>query len=131
MQKQLAQLAQHMPSTKPCASNDKAATGPSSTTNSTTDETPHYHDEHLNRLAVVVGNASKEAQHDPISRQTSPAWKANIVKYDKILLEIELVLDFFADIQARLQYPSSPEIASKSRCVSAPPDACCPTHVRI
>ncbi len=26
---------------------------------------------------------------------------------------IELVLDFFADIQARLQYPSSPEIASK------------------
>jgi hypothetical protein len=33
---------------------------------------------------------------------------------------IELVLDFFADIQARLQYPSSPEITSKiSVCVRA------------
>jgi hypothetical protein len=147
MQKQLAQLAQHMPSTKPRASNDKAAAEPQSTTSSTTDETPYYHDEHLNRLAAVVGNASEEAQYDPLSRHTSPAWKSNIVKYDKILLErdrnhinthsciallllhfynriedaherdavdeaIELVLDFFADIQARLQYPSSPEIAS-------------------
>jgi hypothetical protein len=109
--------------------------------------------DHLNRLEAVVGNASEEAQHDPLSRHTSPVWKANIVKYDKILLEpdrnhinthsyiarlllhfynriedthecdtvdetIELVLDFFADIQARLQYPSSPEIASKiSSCV--------------
>jgi hypothetical protein len=35
MQKQLAQLAQHMPSTKPRASNDKAAAGPQSTTSST------------------------------------------------------------------------------------------------
>jgi len=87
MQKQFAQLTQHMPSTKPRASNDKVAAGPQSTTSSTTDETPYYHDEHLNRLAVVVGNASKEAQHDPLSRHTSPAWKANIVKYDKILLE--------------------------------------------
>jgi hypothetical protein len=33
---------------------------------------------------------------------------------------IQLVLDFFADIQTRLQYPSSPEIASKnSQCVRA------------
>jgi hypothetical protein len=33
---------------------------------------------------------------------------------------IELVLDFFPDIQARLQYPSSPEIVSKiSVCVRA------------
>jgi hypothetical protein len=33
---------------------------------------------------------------------------------------IQLVLDFFADIQTRLQYPSSPEIASKiSKCVRA------------
>jgi hypothetical protein len=155
MQKQLAQLEQHMPSTKPRTSNDKAAAGPQSTTSSTTDETPYYHDVYLNRLAVVVGNASKEAQHDPLPRHTSPSWKTNIVKYDKILLErdrnhinthscierlllhfynriedaherdavdedIELVLDFFADIQARLQYPSSPEIVSKiSVCVRA------------
>jgi hypothetical protein len=34
--------------------------------------------------------------------------------------DIQLVLDFFADIQARMQYPSSPEIASKiSQCVRA------------
>jgi hypothetical protein len=34
--------------------------------------------------------------------------------------DIQLVLDFFADIQTRLQYPSSPEIASKiSQCVRA------------
>jgi hypothetical protein len=33
---------------------------------------------------------------------------------------IQLVLDFFTDIQTRLQYPSSPEIASKiSQCVRA------------
>jgi hypothetical protein len=33
---------------------------------------------------------------------------------------IQLVLDFFADIQTRLQYPSSPEIVSKiSQCVRA------------
>jgi hypothetical protein len=137
MQKQFAQLVQHVPSTKRRASNDMASAGSQSTTSSTTDETPYYHDEHLNRLAAVVGNASEEAQHDPLSLQTSPSWKANIVKYDKILLErdrnhinthsciarlllhfynriedaherdvvdvaIELVLDFFADIQARI-----------------------------
>jgi hypothetical protein len=39
---------------------------------------------------------------------------------DAIDEAIQLVLDFFADIQARLQYPSSPEIVSKiSACVRA------------
>ena len=154
MQKQLAHMMQHMPSTKPRASTEDAA-GPASTTSSSTDETQYYHGELLGRLAAVVGNASEDALHDPNFRHTSPTWKANIVKYDKILLErdrnhintysciarlwlhfydriqdthereavdeaIELVLDFFADIQARLQYPSAPEIASKiSACVRA------------
>jgi len=39
---------------------------------------------------------------------------------DAIDEAIQLVLDFFADVQARLQYPSSPEIVSKiSACVRA------------
>jgi hypothetical protein len=87
LQKELSQLSEHMPSTKPRASNDKTAAGPKSTTRNTTDETPYHHDEHLNRLATVVGNAREEPQHDPLSRQTSPVWKSNTVKYDKILLE--------------------------------------------
>jgi hypothetical protein len=116
---------------------------------------PFYNEDSLNRLAAVVGNASVDSHHDPQSRHTSPAWKANVGKYDNILSErdrihintysciarlllhfyervqdtnerdcldedIQLVLDFFADIQTRLQYPSSPEIVSKiSQCVRA------------
>jgi hypothetical protein len=155
LQKKFAQVQEDRQSTKPSASNDRAAAGPASTTSSSTEETPYYHDENLNRLAAVVGNASVDSQHDPQSRHTTSAWKASIGKYDKILLErdrihinthsciarlllhfydrvqdaherdcideaIQLVLDFFADIQTRLQYPSSPEIASKiSQCVRA------------
>jgi hypothetical protein len=155
LQKQFARVQQERLSTKPSASNDRAAAGPASTTSSSTEETQFYHDDHLNRLAAVVGNASVDAQHDPQSRHTSSAWRASIGKYDKILPErdrihinthsciarlllhfyervqdaherdcldeaIQLVLDFFADIQTRLQYPSSPEIASKiSQCVRA------------
>jgi hypothetical protein len=155
MQKQVSEMVKYMSATKQRVSNEKAASGPASTTSSTTDETPYYHDEYLNRQTAVVRNASEEAQHVPLSRHTSSAWKSKIVKYDKILQvpdrnhintylciarlllhfyeriqdtqerhavdeAIELVLDFFADIQARLQYPSSPDIASKiSVCVRA------------
>ena len=155
LQKQVAKIQKQLARMKPSASSERAAAGPASTTSSSTEETPYYHDEHLNRLAAVVGNASVDSQHDPQSRHISSAWKASIVKYDKILPErdrnhintysciarlllhfyervqdaherdcideaIQLVLDFFADIQTRLQYPSSPEIASKiSQCVRA------------
>jgi hypothetical protein len=137
LQKQFEGVHQERQSTKPSASNDRAAAGPASTTSSSTEETQFYHDEHLNRLEVVVGNASADSQHDPQSRHTSSAWRASIGKYDKILAErdgihinthsciarlllhfyervqdaherdcldeaIQLVLDFFTDIQARL-----------------------------
>jgi hypothetical protein len=161
IQKQLAKLQKQFEreqlrqSTKPSASHDRAAAGPASTTSSSIEDMPFYHEDSLNRLAAVVGNASVDSQHDPQSRHTSPAWKANAGKYDNILSErdrihinsysciarlllhfyervqdvnerdcldeaIQLVLDFFADIQTRLQYPSSPDIASKiSQCVRA------------
>jgi hypothetical protein len=140
LQKQFERVQQERQSTKPSTFNDRAAAGPASTTSSSTEETQFYHDDHLNRLAAVVGNASADSQHDPQSRHTSSAWRASIGKYDKILPErdrihinthsciarlllhfyervqdaherdfldedIQLVLDFFADIQARLQYP--------------------------
>jgi hypothetical protein len=140
---------------QPSASSDRAAAGPVSTTSRSTEETQYYHDEHLNPLATVVGNAIVDSQYDPQSRHTSSAWKVSTEKYDNILPErdrihvnsysciarlflhfyervqdaherhcldedIQLVLDFFADIQTRLQYPSSPEIVSKiSQCVRA------------
>jgi hypothetical protein len=161
LQKQFAKLQkqfereQNRQSTKPSASNDRAAAGPASTTSSSTEDMPFYNEDSLNRLAAVVGNASVDSQHDPQSRHTSSAWKASSGKYDDILPErdrihinsysciarlllhfyervqdanerecldeaIQLVLDFFPDIQTRLQYPSSPEIASKiSQCVRA------------
>jgi hypothetical protein len=155
MQKQVSEMVKYMSAAKQRVSNEKVASRSVSTTRSTTDETPYYHDEYLNRLTAVVGNANEEAQHDPLSRHTSSEWKSNIVKYDKILQvpdrnhintysciarlllhfyeriqdtqehhavneTIELVLSFFADIQARLQYPSSPDIDSKiSVCVRA------------
>jgi hypothetical protein len=87
LQKQFARVHQESQSTKPSASNDRAAAGPVSTTSSSTEETPFYHDDNLNRLAAVVGNASVDSQHDPESRHTSSAWRANIGKYDKILSE--------------------------------------------
>ena len=45
---------------------------------SSTGEMPFYPDEHLNRLAVVVGNTSEDDQHDPVSRHTSSAWRASM-----------------------------------------------------
>jgi hypothetical protein len=156
LEKKFAQAQRDRQSTKPSASNDRAPTGPVSTTSSSTEETPYYHEENLNRLTAVVGNASVDSHHDPQSRHTSSAWRTSIGKYDKILPErdrihinthsyiahlllhfydrvqdaherdcldeaIQLVLDFLSDIHTRLQYPSSPEIASKiSQCVQRP-----------
>jgi hypothetical protein len=153
--KQVAKIQKQLARWQPSASSDRSAAGPASTTSSSTEEPQYYPDEHLNRLAAVVGNASVDSQHDPQSRHTSSAWKASAGKYDNILPErdrihinsysciaclllhfyervqdanerdcldeaIQLVLDFFADIQTRLEYPSSPEIASKiSQCVRA------------
>jgi hypothetical protein len=65
LRKQFARVQEERQSTKPSASNDRAATGPASTTSSSTKETPFYHDDNLNRLEEVVGNASVDAQHDP------------------------------------------------------------------
>ena len=65
LQKQFARVQQERLSTKPSASNDRAAAGPASTTSRSTEETQFYHDDHLNRLAAVMGNASVDAQHDP------------------------------------------------------------------
>jgi hypothetical protein len=154
-QKQVSKMVKYMLSVKQRDSNEKDASGPASTTSNTTDETPYYHDECLNRLVAVVGNVSEETQHDPLSGHTSSTWKSKFVKHDKILQmpdrnhiktyscigpllwyfyeriqdtqechavdeTIELVLDFFTDIQTQLQYPSSPDIASKiSECVRA------------
>jgi hypothetical protein len=47
LQKKFAQVQQDRQSTKPSVSNDRAATGPASTTSSSTEETPYYHDENL------------------------------------------------------------------------------------
>jgi hypothetical protein len=67
LQKQFARMEQNIPSMKPSASNERATAGPASTTSSSTDETHYYHDEHLNRLAAVVGKASVDSQHDPFT----------------------------------------------------------------
>jgi hypothetical protein len=85
--KQVAKIQKQLARMQPSASSDRAAAGPASTTSSSTEEPQYYPDDHLNRLAAVVGNASVDSQHDPQSRHTSPAWKANAGKYDNILSE--------------------------------------------
>jgi hypothetical protein len=73
-QKQVSEMVKYMSSVKQRDSNEKDTSGPASTTSNTTDENPYYHDECLNRLVTVVGNASEEAQYDPLSGHTSSTY---------------------------------------------------------
>jgi hypothetical protein len=66
LQKQFERVHQERQSTKPSASHDRVAAGPASTTSSSTEETQFYHDEYLNRLAVVVGNANVDSHQKKI-----------------------------------------------------------------
>ena len=132
LQKQVAKIQKQLARMKPSASSDRAATGPASTTSTSTEETQFYHDEHLNRLAAVVGNASVDSQHDPQSRHTSSAWKVSTGKYDNILPERDrihinsysciarLLLHFYDRVQVRRLLRSS----RRSRSTSERPDPC-------
>jgi hypothetical protein len=54
MQKQMSQMAKYMSVAKQRASNEKVVSGQVSTTSSTTNETPYYHEENLNRLRISI-----------------------------------------------------------------------------